>query len=114
MDRKKRAAYYRRILSQRSPGATVEQFCKTHGIHPWTYYFWRKKLGIVKAEPRLLPAIDSTPSFITVSPRTHEHALSNTTKVALPNGISIQFPAALTAEQLQVIALLKTSDTCLA
>jgi transposase-like protein len=42
-----RPSFYRTLLQERSRDTSVPlaRFCRKHGISPWTYYYWRKRLG---------------------------------------------------------------------
>jgi hypothetical protein len=42
-----RPSFYRTLLQERSRDTSVPlaRFCRKHGIGPWTYYYWKKRLG---------------------------------------------------------------------
>ena len=38
-----------RIAEQAGSGLSIKQFCKEHGVTPWSFYDWRKRLREPKA-----------------------------------------------------------------
>jgi transposase-like protein len=42
-----RPSFYRTVLQERSrdPSVPLARFCRKHGISPWTYYYWKRRLG---------------------------------------------------------------------
>jgi hypothetical protein len=37
---------------EKHPKQSVESFCKSHGITPWCFYYWRKRLLSIRPIPR--------------------------------------------------------------
>jgi hypothetical protein len=57
-----RPSFYRTLLQERSQNTSVPlaRFCRNHGISPWTYYYWKKRLGYAET-------VQPSPTFVPVS-----------------------------------------------
>jgi len=63
-----RPSFYRTLLQERTqdPSIPLERFCRKHGISPWTYYYWKKRLG-PKDTVHKKPEPPASTSFVPVS-----------------------------------------------
>jgi len=70
---------------QKHPGQSVETFCRAHGITPWRYYYWRKRLK-AKANP-LIPREQFVPVNILPSPVCH--GATQRYAIRFPSGVTL-------------------------
>jgi hypothetical protein len=98
-------AKYSLILREREKHSdqTVEDFCKRHGTTPWTYYYWKKKLGKISdssPSPRsFLPVQVMPPSPIFTSGGSS--ALDY--ELRFPNGCMMRLSGTLSREDIAAV-----------
>lgn len=70
---------------QKYPDQSVEEFCRAHGITPWCYYYWRKRLK-PKANP-LVPRERFVP--VNVLPSPVFHGATQRYAIRFPSGVTL-------------------------
>jgi hypothetical protein len=96
-----RREHYKRLieLRQQRPDEPLSQFCRTHGISTWTYYFWRKKLCSdtpARVERAMAPFIPVRIQSAASMP----HLL----EILFPNGVVVRSGAELSRALLSNLA----------
>jgi transposase-like protein len=91
---------YQRIieLRQREPQTRLNDFCRKHGISPWTYYFWRKRLAERESNA---PKVQQ-PAFVAVATDSSSTYPSGF-EIVFPTGVILRSTGALSRQILQEI-----------
>jgi hypothetical protein len=97
-----RAFSDRTSLQKRSHDSSIplEHFCHKHGISPWTYYYWKKKLGFQDTAQRKLQL--GRKAFLPVSLSPLRDA-AGFTEIRFREGTSIRFPCGFDKELFRAI-----------
>lgn len=92
---------YARILKQReqSPEVPLERFCRRHGISPWTYYYWKKRL-----EDTLTTQVMRPKPFVPVVMERLDLESGPWAEVRYPNGILLRCTGNHSKEALALLA----------
>jgi hypothetical protein len=70
-------------------------------LGPWTYYYWKKRLGLQDtAQRKLLP---SRKAFLPVAIPAQHHSDKVFTEVILPGGVTIRFPGGFDKELFRAV-----------
>ncbi len=93
-------AKYRTIITSRSrtPGESIEDFCKSIGIGVHIYYYWKRRIFSPTPEAPFIPVAHKTPKFF--DPRV---------EVIFTNGARLFVPQEHLADTLCTLAKL---DRC--
>ena len=95
-------ARYIRILKERErhTDQTVDEFCRNHGITPWSYYYWKRRLSQAPACDRAsLPENKFLP--VRIMPSVATTGNGNTIikyEMEFPNGITLRLSGSLQRE----------------
>jgi hypothetical protein len=78
----------------------LEHFCRKHGISPWTYYYWKKRLGLQDTALRNQPPVRKAFLPVSISPI---HDASGFTEIRFREGTSIRFPGGFDKDLFRAI-----------
>ncbi len=90
-----RMARYRRLMSlhERRGSISTAEFCRKHGISEWTFYIWRRKLGMAPGSGRAPSRDGSLPRqrFVPVRVEPSPGSVAAATELIFPGGIVSRF-----------------------
>jgi hypothetical protein len=99
-----RLLFYRTLLRKRTLDSSVplERFCRKHGISPWTFYYWKRRLGEKDTVYQNQYTPPTRPSFVPISVTPAQEG-SGFMEVQLREGIVIRFPGGFDKEIFRAI-----------
>jgi hypothetical protein len=100
-------AKYARILRERTQHAdqSVDEFCRVHGIAPWTYYYWKRRLRQAPvSKGASLPVKNFLPlQLISPSPKIANGEGGMKYEITFPNGVTVHLSGTMQREDHAVI-----------
>jgi transposase-like protein len=99
-------AKYALILRDREKHTdqTVDEFCRVHGIAPWTYYYWKRRLRQAPGpESTTLPVKKFLPIHVMRPPSPELRDFSPGCEIGFSNGMTMHFSGKMQLEDVSHI-----------
>ena len=94
----RRQLWLQRIAEQKASGQTVKAFCRAHNVSEYSFYAWRRQLGVTSRKPVRFALVETTPGGTKASTHTRIELL-------LTGGERLQIPADAASLRLVLSAL---------